>query len=152
MNKIFKINKKISSFKKIINVEGDKSLSIRWVLISSLSKKKSTAFNLLESEDVMSAIRCIKKLGSKVKFSKDKCEIVGNGLNFNNQKKLVLDAGNSGTLGRLVLGLLINSNKKIRLIGDKSLSKRDFSRVTIPLRKFGAKFSRSKFTFRNERN
>tara|TARA_X000000950_G_scaffold274225_1_gene359015 strand:- start:117 stop:1436 length:1320 start_codon:yes stop_codon:yes gene_type:complete len=144
VNKIFRINKKISSFKKIISVEGDKSLSIRWVLISSLSKKKSTAFNLLESEDVMSAIRCIKKLGSKVKFSKDKCEIVGNGLNFNNQKKLVLDAGNSGTLGRLILGILINSKNKIKLIGDKSLSKRDFSRVTVPLKKFGANFNASK--------
>ena len=144
MNKILEINRKIDPFKKIINVEGDKSLSIRWVLISSLSKKKSIALNLLKSEDVMSAINCIKLLGSKVKFSKNKCEIIGNGLHQNYKKKLVLDAGNSGTLGRLVLGLLINSNKKIRLIGDKSLSKRDFSRVTIPLRKFGAKFSRSK--------
>tara|TARA_X000000950_G_scaffold42139_1_gene46530 strand:+ start:399 stop:1715 length:1317 start_codon:yes stop_codon:yes gene_type:complete len=144
VNKILEINRKIDPFKKIINVEGDKSLSIRWVLISSLSKKKSIALNLLKSEDVMSAINCIKLLGSKVKFSKNKCEIIGNGLHQNYKKKLVLDAGNSGTLGRLVLGLLINSNKKIRLIGDKSLSKRDFSRVTIPLRKFGAKFSRSK--------
>ena len=144
MNKILEINRKIDPFKKIINVEGDKSLSIRWVLISSLSKKKSIALNLLKSEDVMSAINCIKLLGSKVKFSKNKCEIIGNGLHQNYKKKLVLNAGNSGTLGRLVLGLLINSNKKIRLIGDKSLSKRDFSRVTIPLRKFGAKFSRSK--------
>ena len=144
MNKILKINRKIDSFKKIINVEGDKSLSIRWVLISSLSKKKSVALNLLKSEDVMSAINCIKLLGSKVKFSNNKCEIIGNGLHKNFKKELVLDAGNSGTLGRLILGLLINSNKKIKLIGDKSLSKRDFSRVTIPLKKFGAKFSRSK--------
>ena len=144
MNKIFKVNRKIHSFKKIINVEGDKSLSIRWVLISSLSKKKSIAINLLKSEDVMNAISCIKLLGSKVKFSKNKCEIIGNGLNQNYKKKIVLNAGNSGTLGRLILGLLVNSSKKIKLIGDKSLSKRDFSRVTIPLRKFGAKFSRSK--------
>ena len=144
MNKILKINRKIDSFKKIINVEGDKSLSIRWVLISSLSKKKSVALNLLKSEDVMSAINCIKLLGSKVKFSNNKCEIIGNGLHKNFKKELVLDAGNSGTLGRLILGLLINSNKKIKLIGDKSLSKRDFSRVTIPLKKFGAEFSRSK--------
>ena len=144
MNKILKVNRKIDSFKKIINVEGDKSLSIRWVLISSLSKKKSIALNLLKSEDVMNAISCIKLLGSKVKFSKNKCEIIGNGLNQNYKKKIVLNAGNSGTLGRLILGLLVNSNKKIKLIGDKSLSKRDFSRVTIPLRKFGAKFSRSK--------
>ena len=144
MNKILKINRKINSFKKTIYVEGDKSLSIRWVLISSLSKKKSIAFNLLKSEDVMSAINCIKTLGSKVKFTKNKCEIVGNGLHFNNKKKLVINAGNSGTLGRLILGLLINSKKKIKLIGDKSLSNRDFSRVTAPLRKFGAKFKGSK--------
>ena len=144
MDKILKINRKIYPFNKIINVEGDKSLSIRWVLISSLSKKKSIAFNLLKSEDVMSAINCIKALGSKVKFKKNKCEIIGNGLQFKNKKELVLNAGNSGTLGRLILGLLINSKKKIKLIGDKSLSKRDFSRVTIPLKKFGAKFKGSK--------
>ncbi len=145
MNKILKINKKINSFKKTINVEGDKSLSIRWVLISSLSKKKSIAFNLLKSEDVMSAINCIKLLGSKVKISKNKCEIIGNGLYLNIKKRLVLNAGNSGTLGRLILGLLINSKKKVKLVGDKSLSKRDFSRVVIPLRKFGAKFNRRKY-------
>ena len=144
MNKIFKINRKINSFKKIINVEGDKSLSIRWVLISSLSKKKSVASNLLKSEDVMSAINCVKKLGAKVKFSKINCEIIGSGLNYNNKKRVVLNAGNSGTLGRLILGLLINSKNKIKLIGDKSLSKRDFLRVTVPLRKFGAQFNGSK--------
>ena len=144
MNKIFKINRKINSFKKIINVEGDKSLSIRWVLISSLSKKKSIAYNLLKSEDVMSAINCVKKLGSKVKFSKNKCEIIGNGLHYKNNKKVVLNAGNSGTLARLILGLLINSKKKIKLVGDKSLSKRDFLRVTLPLKKFGAQFNGSK--------
>ncbi len=140
MKNFLTINRKIDSFDKVINVEGDKSISIRWVLMSSLSKKKSTAFNLLKSEDVMSAINCIKILGSKVRFSKNKCEIIGNGLHFNNKKKIVLNAGNSGTLGRLILGLLINSKNKIKLIGDKSLSKRDFSRVAAPLKKFGAKF------------
>jgi len=144
VNKIFKINRKINSFKKTISVEGDKSLSIRWVLISSLSKRKSIAFNLLKSEDVISAINCIKALGSKIKFTKNKCEIIGNGLHFDIKKELVLNAGNSGTLGRLILGLLINSKKKIKLIGDKSLSKRDFSRVTVPLKKFGAKFRGSR--------
>ena len=46
--------------------------------------------------------------------------------------------GNSGTLGRLILGLLVHSKKEIKIIGDKSLSKRDFTRVIKPLRKFGA--------------
>ena len=51
--KILKINSKIKSFSKKIKVEGDKSISIRWVLLASLSKKKSRAYNLLESEDVI---------------------------------------------------------------------------------------------------
>ena len=140
MKKFIRIDRKIESFNKKINVEGDKSLSIRWVIISSLSKKKSIAINLLKSEDVISAVNCIRALGSKVKFIKNRCEMQGNGLNFNNKKKLTLNAGNSGTLGRLILGLLINSEKSIKLIGDKSLSKRDFSRVTKPLKRFGVKF------------
>ena len=71
MKKSLKINKLINSFNKTISVEGDKSLSIRWVLLSFLSKKKSVAYNLLKSEDVFSALNCIKKLGAKVKISKD---------------------------------------------------------------------------------
>ena len=144
MKKTLIIKKKINSFKKKIFVEGDKSLSIRWVLMSSLSKKKSISYNLLKSEDVMNSIKCIRTLGSKVKFSKNKCEIIGNGFNIKKKSKIFLNAGNSGTLGRLILGLLINSKNEIKLIGDKSLSKRDFSRVIEPLKKFGATFDTKK--------
>ncbi len=144
MKKILNIKKRIKPFNKSIFVEGDKSLSIRWVLISSLSKKKSIAYNLLKSEDVMSSIDCIKTLGSKVKFYENKCEIFGNGLNIKKNGTISLNAGNSGTLGRIILGLLINSKSKIKLLGDKSLSKRDFSRVIKPLKKFGAKFNKKK--------
>ena len=88
------------------------------------------------SEDVLAAIDSIKKLGIKVKIQKNYCEIVGNGINgFKYKKNLTIDAKNSGTLGRLILGLLIKSPKKIKIIGDKSLSKRDFSRVTITFEK-----------------
>ena len=139
MKNILIIKKRINSFNKKIFIEGDKSISIRWVLLSSLSKKKSRAYNLLTSEDVMSALDCVKKLGAKVKIKKDYCEIIGTGLNYIEKKDLVLNAGNSGTLGRLILGLLVNYKKTIKIIGDKSLSKRDFSRVTIPLKKFGLK-------------
>ena len=144
MEKILYINKKIKPFSKSIIVEGDKSLSIRWVLISSLSKKKSIANNLLKSEDVMSSIDCIKTLGSKVKFKDNKCEIIGNGFNIKKKGNLSINAGNSGTLGRIILGLLINSKNKIKLSGDKSLSKRDFSRVIKPLKEFGAQFNKKK--------
>ena len=141
MGSLLKIVKKINPYDKIIHVEGDKSLSIRWVLLASQATGKSTAYNLLMSEDVIAALDTIKKLGTKVSIHKKYCEIVGNGINgFKYKKNLTLDAKNSGTLGRLILGLLIKSPQRIKLIGDRSLSKRDFSRVTTPLKKFGAKF------------
>ena len=136
------INNKISQFNTSVKISGDKSLSIRWVLLASQTSGKCLAHNLLMSEDVVAALDSIKKLGIKVKINENSCEIYGNGINgFKYKKKLTINARNSGTLGRLLLGLLIKSPHKIKLIGDKSLSKRDFSRVTLPLKKFGAKFS-----------
>ena len=141
MSNFVKIKSKINKFNKTLSIDGDKSLSIRWALLSSQSQKKSKASNLLLSEDVISTLNCLKKLGVKIKISKDFCEIIGLGLNgFKYKDNLILNAGNSGTLGRLILGLLVHSKKKIKLKGDKSLSKRDFIRVMKPLKKFGAKF------------
>ena len=136
-----KINKTLKPFKKSLQIEGDKSLSIRWALLASQALGKSVAFNLLKSEDVISTLDCLKKLGLKVNFFQNRCEITGYGLNkFNYKDSLILNSGNSGTLGRLILGLLVHSKSKIKIIGDESLSKRDFNRVTEPLEKFGAKF------------
>ncbi len=141
MKNSIKISRQIQSFNKSINVEGDKSLSIRWALLASQAKGKSISQNLLRSEDVLNTLKCLKKLGIKIILKKKTCEIIGNGLNgFKYKKKIILDAGNSGTLGRLILGLLVHSKNKIILKGDKSLSKRDFLRVTNPLQKFGARF------------
>ena len=141
MSKVLIIKNKIKDFDKKIKVSGDKSLSIRWVLLASQATGVSKAYNLLMSEDVLAALDSIKKLGIKVKIHNNYCEIFGGGINgFKYKKNLIIEARNSGTLGRLILGLLIKSPKKIKLIGDKSLSKRDFSRVTLPLERFGAKF------------
>ena len=141
MKNIIFIKKRIQCYNKKINISADKSLSIRWVLLASQAEGISRAYNLLMSEDVIAALKSLKKLGIKVTIYKNYCEIFGNGIGgFKYKKKLVINAENSGTLGRLILGLLIRSPHKIKLIGDKSLSKRDFSRVTNPLEKFGAKF------------
>ena len=145
MANTFVIRNKIKPFKKKISVSGDKSLSIRWVLFSSLADGVSTAKNLLKSEDVIAALNAIKKLGIKVFFKKNLCYIHGNGINgFKIKKRTIINARNSGTLGRLILGLLINTTETIKLIGDKSLSKRDFKRITDPLTKFGATFKLKK--------
>ena len=76
------INKKIGRFDKKITVSGDKSISIRWVLFSSLADGVSEAKNLLISEDVLAAINAIKKLGIKISLKKNKCKIFGKGVNI----------------------------------------------------------------------
>ena len=135
------IKEKIKSFNNKISVCGDKSISIRWVLLSSLANGKSIAKNLLMSSDVMAAINAIKKLGIRVKFKNKKCIIYGDGIDgYKYKKNININAENSGTLGRLILGLLINCKFPIKIIGDKSLSKRDFKRVSDPLSKFGVEF------------
>ena len=135
------INKKISPYSKIIQVGSDKSLSIRTILLASQAVGVSKISNLLESEDVINALKSIKKLGINFKKKKNFYEIYGFGLNgFKPKNNTIINAGNSGTLGRLILSLLIKTEKKIKLIGDKSLSKRDFKRISDPLTKFGAKF------------
>ena len=135
------ISKPIRPYNKNIVIEGDKSLSIRWALFASQSNGISRSYNLLKSEDILSTLNCLKKLGVQVKFKKKICEIKGNGLNgFKYKKKIVLNAGNSGTLARLILGLLVHSKSEIKITGDKSLSNRDFTRVTKPLKMFGARF------------
>ena len=135
------ISKTVQKFNKTLEVDGDKSISIRWLLLASQAIGVSKATNLLGSEDVFSAIECLKKLGVQINFKNNNCIIYGRGINgFKFKKDITLNAGNSGTVGRLILPLLIRSPYKRRIIGDKSLSKRDFSRVIKPLNEIGAKF------------
>ena len=135
------IKKKIKSFNNIIQDSGDKSLSIRWVLFSSLGSGISISKNLLMSDDVIASIKAVRKLGIKVIVKKNVCKIFGKGINgYKYKKNIVINAQNSGTLGRLILGAIIDTPYPIKIIGDNSLSKRDFKRIADPLTKFGAKF------------
>ena len=141
MGKKLIINFKYNSFKKNILIDGDKSISIRALLLGSQAYGKTIIKNILLSDDIINSIKCLKKLGIKILLNNKNCTIYGKGLNgFNYKKNIVLDAGNSGTFARLILGLLVKSPYYIRLIGDKSLSKRDFNRVISPLQKIGANF------------
>ena len=133
------INNKIKNFKKSIKVSSDKSISIRSILLASQAVGESKISNLLESEDVLNTLKAIKSLGISFKKYKNIYSIKGYGLNgFDIKKNITINAGNSGTLARLILGMLVKSKFRIKLIGDESLSKRDFSRVIKPLRLFGA--------------
>ena len=124
------IKKKISKYNKKIIIPGDKSLSIRWVLISSLANGISQAKNLLMSEDVIAAINAIRKLGVRAKINNTICKIHGVGIDgYKYKKGLTINAQNSGTLGRLISGILIDTPFPIKIVGDKSLSKRDFKKI-----------------------
>ena len=139
------INKRIRSFKKKIQVSSDKSISIRSILLASQSVGISKIANLLESEDVINTLKAIKKLGISYIKKKNIYHIQGFGLNgFKIKKNTIINAGNSGTLARLILGLLVKSKFRVKLIGDKSLSRRDFSRVIKPLRLFGVNIKSKK--------
>ncbi len=141
MTKVVSICKKINNYNTSIIIDGDKSISIRTLMLASWGIGKSKITNLPNSEDVNSTINCLKKLGIQIIKKKNCCEIFGNGINsFVYKKGIILNAGNSGTCARLILGLLIATNQKIKLTGDKSLVKRDFFRVIDPLKKFGAVF------------
>ncbi len=139
MPKLIIVNKKIQDFNTKIIVSGDKSISIRWVLFASLAEGVSQAKNILLSEDVIATINAIRQLGIKVILKKNFCKIYGKGLGgYYYKKNITINAKNSGTLGRLLPGFLINCKYPIKIIGDKSLSKRDFKRISDPLSKFGA--------------
>ena len=139
MSNLIIVKKKINDYRKKIIVSGDKSISIRWILFASLANGVSEAKNILMSADVIATIDAVRKLGIKVILKKNFCKIYGNGLEgYIYKKNITINAQNSGTLGRLLPGFLVNCRHPIKIIGDKSLSKRDFRRISVPLNKFGA--------------
>ena len=137
------LNKKITPFKKVINVDSDKSISIRSFLIGSICQNISSVSNILESEDVYSAINCLKHLGVKIKKLKSKNYLIyGKGLGSLVTKNIKeLNFGNSGTLARLLIGLLSTTpGININLKGDRSLNKRSMKKLIELMTEFGAFF------------
>ena len=153
VNKRFNLilNHKIKDYKKIIEVDSDKSISIRSFLIGAISQNISYVKNALESQDVFSAINCLKKLGVKIKKKGKKNFLIkGSGLgSLTAKKNTFLNFGNSGTLARLLIGILSTTpNIEIRLTGDHSLKKRSMRKLFKLMNEFGATFlPKDKFNF-----
>jgi len=137
------LNSKIKPFNKSVIVDSDKSLSIRSFLIGSICHKISTADNVLESEDVISTIKACRKLGVKiVKIKPKKYKIYGKGLgSLCAKKNTLLNFGNSGTLARLLVGILATTpNIEVLIKGDHSLNKRTMKELVELMNKFGCFF------------
>jgi 3-phosphoshikimate 1-carboxyvinyltransferase len=145
------VKEKIPPFTKTIKVDSDKSISIRSFLIGAICHNISVANNVLESDDVFSAINCIKQLGIKIKKQKaGKYFIYGKGLgSLKLKKNNTLNFGNSGTLARLLIGILSTTpGIQVKLSGDNSLNKRSMKSLMKLMAKFGATFiPKNKFNF-----
>jgi len=124
-----------------IIIPGDKSISHRCIILSSLAIGESKITGLLNSSDVNCTIDSMNSLGSCIDLnSNDECTISGIGIGSLKQPENPLDFGNSGTAARLILGLVSTYPIKTYFIGDESLSKRPMKRVTEPLIDTGANF------------
>ena len=153
LNKSFSVytSGQIKSYNKIINVDSDKSISIRSFLIGAISHDISEIRNVLESEDIFSCIKCLKKLGVKIQRIKAKHYLIyGKGLgSLYAKKNSFLDCGNSGTTARLLVGLLsTNPGIEVKIRGDDSLNKRNMFKLVKLMSEFGATFlPKNKKTF-----
>lgn len=125
-----------------VNIVGDKSISHRAIILSSLASGKSILSNVLISGDTKATINIFKNLGVEInEISNNQLEIHGVGLNGLNESKEPLNALNSGTTARLLIGLLSKQKFESDLIGSTQLNKRPMSRVINPLVNEGAKIS-----------
>ena len=122
-----------------IRVPGDKSVSHRSVMFSAIAKGQARVRNFLEAADCLSTAACMRALGAGVERQADGSFLVtGVGLHGLKEPQGVLDAGNSGTTLRLLLGILAAQPFFSALSGDASLSRRPMGRVVEPLTRMGA--------------
>jgi 3-phosphoshikimate 1-carboxyvinyltransferase len=107
-----------------INIPGDKSITHRAIILGSISNGRSIITNPLLSEDCKRTINAFRMLGVEIEIQ-DKIVIVnGKGLNSLKLPSGTIDAGNSGTLARLISGVLATQEFSSVITGDESLVKR----------------------------
>lgn len=121
-----------------LQVPGDKSISHRAVMLSSLAEGTSTLHGLLKGEDVRATMNCFRAMGVKIEERGEEVLVHGVGLKGLRAPEVVLDCGNSGTTMRLMMGILAAQPFVSRLTGDASLNRRPMGRVIEPLKQMGA--------------
>ena len=127
-----------------VTVPGDKSISHRSLMLSSLAVGESRIEGLLEGEDVLATAAAMRAMGATIERSDDGIwRVWGVGVGGLLQPAGALDMGNSGTSTRLLAGLVASHAITATFIGDVSLSKRPMGRVIDPLSLMGAEFTSS---------
>ncbi len=128
---------KTEQFSGDITVPGDKSISHRSLILASQAIGHSTIAGLLEGEDVLNTGKILQQCGVKIEKIDNLWHVDGVGIGGLSQPANVLDAGNSGTGVRLLMGLLATYDFPVTFVGDESLTKRPMKRVTLPLSQMG---------------
>ncbi len=133
-------------FSAEIEVPGDKSISHRAVMLGSIADGKSRVYNLSVSGDNLATVAAFRKLGVNIKKQNSggsKKDFIIEGVGFYGLKepKSVINTSNSGTLTRLIAGMLAGNDFFSVLSGDKYLNSRPMQRIIEPLRLMGAKIS-----------
>lgn len=122
-----------------IKVPGDKSISHRAALLLALSNGTAKVHGFLKSDDCMATVKALRSMGVRIDFENESTLVVtGAGLTGLSEPPDVIDCGNSGTLMRLILGILAGQSFTTFLTGDASLRSRPMDRVIDPLRAMGA--------------
>lgn len=119
---------------------GDKSISHRALMLGAIAKGETTIEGLLLGEDPRSTARCFQALGAEISpLNEQRVRVRGVRVGELIEPTDILDAGNSGTTMRLMLGILASHpDRFFTVTGDKSLRSRPMSRVVQPLQQMGA--------------
>lgn len=120
----------------IVTLPGDKSISHRYGMIAAIAEGRSAIANYATGADCQSTLACMQALGAKVEKQADGVTVIEGGAL--RQPAGDLDAGNSGTITRMLTGILAGQEFDSRIIGDESVSGRPVDRVTKPLERMGA--------------
>jgi 3-phosphoshikimate 1-carboxyvinyltransferase len=123
-----------------LQVPGDKSISHRALMLGAIAKGETEIQGLLLGEDPRSTASCFRAMGAEIsELNTDQVIVKGIGLGNLQEPADVLNAGNSGTTLRLMLGLLASHPRRFFMVtGDSSLRSRPMSRVVTPLQEMGA--------------
>lgn len=131
--------KPINRIRGEIRVPGDKSISHRAAMISSIAHGRSMIHNFSSAIDCASTIDCMRQLGVSIERNGATIAVSGAGEGGLRKPEVALDVGNSGTTIRLLSGILAWQNFSTTLTGDESLCRRPMRRIAEPLNLMGAR-------------